>query len=302
MGTGRPVRVLAVTGGHRVDLDAFTGMLAGICAERGWVFAHAVQPAAQDWLGPEHRGVFDAVLCYDLPGLALRRGTAPRPIPPGPGVARRLAELLTAGQGFVFLHHALAGWPAWPDWAEVLGGRYHYAPAKLRGQPWPDSGFRYAAYTARVADPEHPVCAGVDDFELSDELYCCPVFEGDVTPLLRADAPAGQFRQTYAEVLGAPEPGPPWQHPPPSDLIGWSKPAGRSPVVYLQPGDGPDTFSRRGYRHLVGNALQWVASPDAHRWAVAHPTRIRPPPAATPAAAVPSASRRDLRPTPDPPP
>ena len=45
------MRVLAVTGGHRVDLDAFTGMLAGICAERGWVFAHAVQPAAQDWLG-----------------------------------------------------------------------------------------------------------------------------------------------------------------------------------------------------------------------------------------------------------
>jgi uncharacterized protein len=71
------VRVLAVTGGHRVDLDAFTGMLAGICAERGWVFAHAVQPAAQDWLGPEHRGVFDAILCHDLPGLTLRRGTAP---------------------------------------------------------------------------------------------------------------------------------------------------------------------------------------------------------------------------------
>ena len=151
MGRGRAVRFLAITGGHRVDLDAFTGMLGDICAERGWVFAHATQPAAQEWLGPEHRGVFDAILCHDLPGLALRRGTAPQPIPPATrGCARRLAELLTAGQGFVFLHHALAGWPAWPGWAEVLGGRYHYAPAELRGQPWPDSGFRYAEYTARV--------------------------------------------------------------------------------------------------------------------------------------------------------
>src|ERR1700732_5060262 len=136
-------------------------MLAGICAERGWVFAHAVQPAAQDWLGPEHRGVFDAVLCYDLPGLVLKRGTAPRPVPPASLVARRLCDLFEAGQGFVFLHHALAGWPAWPGWAEVLGGRYHYTPASLRGAARPDSGFRYARYTVRVVQADHPVCAGV---------------------------------------------------------------------------------------------------------------------------------------------
>jgi uncharacterized protein len=274
MDAGRPLRLLAITGGHRVDLDAFTGMLAGICAERGWVFAHAVQPAAQDWLGPEHRGVFDAVLCYDLPGLALRRGTAPRPVPPVYSVARRLCGLLEAGQGFVFLHHALAGWPAWPGWAEVLGGRYHYAPASLRGRNWPDSGFRYARYTARVCAFDHPVCAGVDDFELSDELYCCPVFSSEVIPLLRADAPDGPFRETYHEVLGTARPGPAWDHPPASDLIGWAKSAGRSPVVYLQPGDGPETFGHPAYRRLVGNALGWVSSASARESAARHPTRV----------------------------
>ena len=277
MGPGRAVRLLAITGGHRVDMDAFTGMLGDICAERGWVFAHAAQPAAQQWLAPEHRGVFDAVLCHDLPGLDLRRGHAPQPIPPAPEVARRLAELLTAGQGFVFLHHALAGWPAWPGWAEVLGGRYHYAPAELRGEPWPDSGFRYAQYTARVVDRHHPVCADVDDFKLNDELYCCPVFADDVIPLLRADAPDGPFRETYREVLGTPDPGPAWQHPAPSDLIGWAKSAGRSPVVYIQPGDGPDAFGHPAYRRLVGNALEWVSSADAHAWAAEHRTHITPP-------------------------
>src|SRR5580700_1460517 len=130
------MRILAVTGGHRIDLDAFTGMLAGICDERGWVFAHAVQPAAQDWLGPEHLGVFDAVLCYDLPGLVLKRGTAPRPVPTVYSVARRLSELLDAGQGFVFLHHALAGWPAWPGWAGATTtrrGRCAVRPGPTRG-------------------------------------------------------------------------------------------------------------------------------------------------------------------------
>jgi len=271
------MRVLAVTGGHRVDLDAFTAMLADVCAERGWVFAHAVQPAAQDWLGPEHRGVFDAILCYDLPGLALRRGTAPRPVPPVYSVARRLCELLEGGQGFVFLHHALAGWPAWPGWADVLGGRYHYAPAFLRGQSWPDSGFRYARYCVRVCAPDHPVCAGVDDFSLDDELYCCPVFGSDVVPLLRADAPPGPFRETYREVLGTLGSGPAWEHPPASDLIGWAKTAGRSPVVYLQPGDGPETFAHPAYRRLVANALAWVASSSAREWASEHPTQIMLP-------------------------
>src|SRR5260370_1157533 len=151
MGPGRAVRLLAITGGHRVDLDAFTCMLGDICAERGWVFAHAAQPAAQEWLGPEHRGAFDAILCHDLPGLSLRRGTAPQPIPPAPDVARRLAELLTAGQGCVFLHHALAGWPAWPGWAEVLGGRYPHAPAEPPGPaPCGPRAYRRLAGTARA--------------------------------------------------------------------------------------------------------------------------------------------------------
>ena len=64
------------------------------------------------------------------------------------------------------------------------------------------------------------------------------------------------------EVLGTPSPGPPWQHPAPSDLIAWAKSAGGSPVVYIQPGDGPDTFGRSAYRRLVGNALAWVSSAD----------------------------------------
>jgi len=270
----RPLRILALTGGHRVDLSAVTGMLSSICSKRGWAFAHAVQPDAQSWLGPEHAGAFDALLCHDLPGLHLVRGRAPRPVGPGRVIARRLVDLLAAGQGVVFVHHALAGWPGWPGWADVLGGRYHYAPAALRGRDWPDSGFRYAEYTARVIHEGHPVCAGIEDFPLADELYCCPVFESEIVPLLRADAAPGPFRETYHEVVGSERAGPAWRHPPASDVIAWAKPAGASPIVYLQPGDGPTTFANSTYRKLVGNALSWVASPAAHAWAAEIPTDI----------------------------
>ena len=278
MESERPFRVLAVTGGHRVDLDSFTAMVSAICADRCWVYAHAVQPVAQRWFDPAQGGVFDAILCHDLPGLKLRRGSAPEPIGPSPAVAHHLHDLLADGQGLVFLHHALAGWPGWAAWADVLGGRYHYAPAQLRGATWPDSGFRYADYTARVVDHAHPVCNGVDDFPVSDELYCCPVFEDEVVPLLRADAPEGVFRETFQEVLGGPRDGAGWTHPPASDLIAWATSAGRSPIVYIQPGDGPPTFADPTFRRLVGNALAWVASCDARDWAIG---RSKPAPSLT---------------------
>ena len=104
------------------------------------------------------------------------------------------------------------------------------------------------------------------------------MFTDDVVPLLRADAGPGEFRETYHEVLGTPRPGAAWTHPPASDLLAWAKAAGRSPLVYVQPGDGPATFADPHYRRLLGNALAWVASPVARSWAAARCVPIDLPP------------------------
>ncbi len=266
--------VLVLTGGHRVDLDALFEMMSAICDRRGWRWAHARQPSAQDWLVPSMVGRWDAVLAHDIPGLRLRRGVAPAPDGPTVGVRRAMSELLRRGQGLVVTHHALAAWPAWEGWAEALGGRFHYAPARLRGRDWPSSGTRIATHTARVVARDHPVCAGIADFTLADELYCCPVFEDDVVPLLRTDAPTDGrlFTSTYEHVLVGEADAPDCRdHPPASDLLAWATVAERSPVVYVQPGDSAATFDLEPYRRLIANALAWVASADAHRWAAAHP-------------------------------
>ena len=268
------VDVLVLTGGHRVDLDAWLDMVASVCDSRGWRWAHARQPSAQQWLVPEMAGRWTAVLAHDLPGLRLRRGTPPMPEGPTPAVRHDLVELLRRGQGMVVTHHALAGWPAWEGWAEALGGRFHYAPGTLRGRDWPSSGTRIASYTARVVAPDHPVCAGVADFPITDELYCCPVFEDDVVPLLRTDASMDGrlFTSTYEHVVVGEAEAPDCRdHPPASSAIAWATVAERSPVVYLQPGDSAATFGIDAYRRLIANALAWVASRDAHRWSSSHP-------------------------------
>lgn len=270
MARSGPLRLLVLTGGHRVDLDAFLGMVAALATEHGWLWAHAVQPSAQDWLHPSQAGAWDAVLCHDLPGLHLRRGEPPTPRGPEPAVAAAVAELLERGIGVVATHHALAGWPGWEAWADALGGRFWYAAGRLHGQDWPSSGTRITTYTARVVAPEHPVCAGLEDFSLTDELYCCPVFEDRVVPLLRHDADVSpeRFTSTYEHVLHGEDLAPDCTgHPPASNLVAWATSAARSPVVYVQPGDSGATFGVAGYRQLIAGAVAWVASDEAHAWA-----------------------------------
>jgi type 1 glutamine amidotransferase len=262
--------ILTITGGHSVDLDAFRAMIDDISAARGWRHAHAVQPSAQRWIDSDTP--FDAILCHDVPGLFLKRGEPPRPIDPPPEVQAAVGRFLASGKGLVILHHALAGWPSWDGWADAIGGRFNYAPGPLHGQQWPSSGTRITDYTAQVVAPDHPVCAGVDDFVLHDELYCCPVFENRIVPLVRSDADFApeRFISTYEHVIVGEDQAPSCAgHEPPSNVIAWATSSGPTPIVFVQPGDSAQTFGLQDYRRLLGNALGWVSSAEARSWAQA---------------------------------
>jgi hypothetical protein len=200
---------------------------------------------------------------YDMPGVGLRRGAPPSPDTPPDTVVDGWARLLAAGVPVVALHHALAGWPAWGRYADILGGRFHYGPGRWRDRDWPDSGWCHdVPQTLGVADPEHPVCAGLPpSFTLTDETYLCPVFEHEVTPLLVTDASRSDrdhFSARHA-VLGRGGSNDAWAHPPGSALAAWTWTVRRSPVVYVQPGDGPHAFANASYRRLLSNAVVWLA-------------------------------------------
>jgi uncharacterized protein len=270
-------RLLVVTGGHRVAIDDLLGAVAAVCDQRGWVWAHVTHPVAQQWLRPEHAGVWDAILLHDIPGLRLKRGQEPVPVAPEGDTARALVALLDRGQGLVVLHHAISAWPAWEGWAEAVGGRFLYAPGTLRGEALPSSGYRMATHTVQVVDRGHPVTAGVEDFVVDDELYFAPVLADRVHPLLRSDADfSGHlFQDTFDEVSHGSSTGRTCAgRPDASDLVGWTTVAGRSPLVYLQPGDGPATFADPAFRTLLGNAAEYVASARARAEAANHPFDI----------------------------
>lgn len=259
------VRVRVIIGGHGFEHAAFDATLRAL---PGIAVEYDKQPAAALRMNPRDLQGVDTLLLYDIPGIDFRAATDPPQLLEPPAQFQVGFEaLLLDGVGIVALHHALAGWPAWPAYGDCLGGRFRYRPLRGAASGAPDSGYAGSIeYGVEVVDIAHPVTEGLPPrFTLCDEPYRCEVHEAQVTPLLRADSRyTGAPFQSAARAIGAADALPPdqWQGPEQSTLVAWSREIGSSRVVYLQPGDGPASYSDPNWRLLLGNALRWAAQHD----------------------------------------
>jgi len=250
-----------VTKGHPFDAPAFFAVFDSMAGIR---WTHVEHPDALRLVEPGHAAEFDVFVMYDMPGITFTRGDPPAVFaPPPPGYAAAFRQLLDDGKGMVFLHHAIAGWPAWDEYAEIIGGRFHYQPAVLDGVAYPDSGYRHDVHhVVEVLDPTHPICEGLDaSFSLTDELYLFPVLETRVRPLLRStyDFVDTNFYSADRAIRGSRDDNSGWHHPPGSSLVAWTRTVGASPIAYVQFGDGPATYQDANYRRILSNAIRWAA-------------------------------------------
>ena len=158
--SGPGPRLLVVTGGHPFEPVPFFAVFDAIAPGR---WTHAEQPAAASLLNPDDCAGFDVVVFYDMPGIRFTRADPPTDTPmPGADLRAGLRALLDEGKGLVFLHHAIGGWPAWEEYAHIIGGRFHYQPATLGGIAYPASGYLFdVTHRVEVVDPTHPICAGL---------------------------------------------------------------------------------------------------------------------------------------------
>ena len=264
--------VLVITRGHPFDREAF---FAAIDSLEEVSYCAVEYPASQAFFAPELAAQYRSFVFYDMPGMDFQRvdpgdGLAPLLVEPAAAFKRNFLDLVEAGHGFVFLHHALAAWPAWSEYAQILGGQFLYKPGSVRGQQHADSGYRHAVSHTLKVETEHPVCAGLpSQFDMVDELYLAHVFEDDVIPLLSSnyDYTAGNFYSAQEAVQGRLHSREGWQHENGSPLVAWARRQGASPIVYLQCGDDPETYANPYFRRLLANAIQWVNSEEARQWA-----------------------------------
>jgi len=255
------IAVTWIVGGHPYDEIAFGDMLNSLEGIDSKVLKWPDAAALFTTKAIEKMHREGGVLAlYDLPGIQFNRGSEPDLVDPSTEVTDAWQRLTQLGIPILAMHHAIASWPTWPLFAEILKGRFHYVPAELRDKEYIDSGWANPVHQVfDVLLPSHPICDGLpESFELTDETYLCPIFENEVTALIstRASSHSSNFSSAYAAIRREDQGD--WFHQDESRLVAWTHKYEMSTVVYLQPGDGPLAFNNNHYRKLISNTLCWL--------------------------------------------
>jgi hypothetical protein len=215
------IRILVITGGHDYNADQFNQMLASL----GDSITYQVSelPAAYDMFLPENRNKYDVLVFYHMWQTITEEQ------------ANMLADCIWQGKPLVALHHSICAYDDWPEYTNIIGGKYFHKPTTLNGKEYPACSYIHDLhFKVKIFNSENPVTKGLTDFEIFDETYKGFYVEETVTPLLTTDEPSS------------------------SPVIGWSKMYGNARIVTLQSGHDAPTFENPNYRKLLRQAIEWV--------------------------------------------
>lgn len=215
------IRVLVITGGHDFEQPQFFKLFQDN-AEISYVAVE--HPKAQAWFKKDAAKGFDVIVAYDMHQEISDEAKAD------------FLALLKEGKGLVVLHHAIASYQQWPDYANIIGARYYLDKTVVNGVEKPASIWQHDVKIAvQVADKAHPITKGVSDFQIHDETYKLFDVSPEVHPLL-----------TTKEPLSNP-------------VIGWCKTHGPARVVYFQGGHDHFAYENPNFQTLLRQAIRWAA-------------------------------------------
>ena len=135
----------------------------------------------------EESGQFDVKICEDVAifesssldkydVIVLNYGFWDEPDPSERGKAG-LLDYVKRGKGLVSLHFSCSSFQDWSEYRQLLGRVW----VKGVGGHGPRGVF-----TVNITDQQHPITAGVSDFEISDELYAKLTGDAEIQVLATA--------------------------------------------------------------------------------------------------------------------
>ena len=196
-------------------------------------FTHvALGGEAEKKLKPEEAKKYDVLVFYDM-----YQQCAP--------YVGDLQSLLEQGKGTVFLHHALGSCSEDLEYGFMLGGKGRFDSDDPKAIL---SHFKGGTtYRAHIEDPNNPITAGMNDFDVTDEVYSNYFVDTDSHVFLTTVNP-NSGRQ-----------------------LAWTLQHEKSRVVYIQLGHDHVTYENPNYRRLVERSILWVsgrlATPGNRRYA-----------------------------------
>lgn len=137
-----------------------------------------------------------------------------------------IESFVAAGGGFLALHNAGWAYPWKNGYRRVLGGYYQGHPP-------------VAPFEVEVVDPDHPVTAGVEDYEITDEQHFLWFDHDRVELLLKSRGRDGR-----------------------ESAAGWACGYGRGRVVYLGNGHTLEVLQHDMVQQLLRNAGRWLLQLD----------------------------------------
>lgn len=154
-----------------------------------------------------------------------------RDVPIDDAQKQELLAFVRGGKGLVAAHTALTAFDAWPEFGELLGGRYD-------GHPWHQTG------TVINEAPDSPITKHFPaSFTINDEFYQAKSFSPDARVLLRLDVS---------------------KMPPHADLrnqafpLVWTKTYGKGRVMYSSFGHDAAIYDNRDIAQMFLEGLKWV--------------------------------------------
>jgi type 1 glutamine amidotransferase len=217
----KPIRVLVIAGGHDYKVEQFNQMLSSLGPSITYQIAEL--PGAYDMFKPENRDKYDVLVFYHMwQTITEEQSTA-------------FADCIRQGKPLVALHHSICAFDDWPEYWNIIGGKYFHKKTTFNGKEYePCSYIHDIHFNVKIADYRHPVTAGLKDFPVFDETYKGYYVAEDVTPLLATDEPSS------------------------TPIIGWAKKYGKAKVVVLQSGHDVPTFENPNFRKLLKQSIEWV--------------------------------------------
>ena len=157
-----------------------------------------------------------------------------------------LRAAVAAGTGFTGWHGGIAdSFRASSDYLQLVGGQFATHPSKEPGACGCDETDNFLRYQVNLTalGREHPITAGLDDFELVTEQYW--VLHDNLVDVL-------------ATTTHPVRPWHPWHRPIVSPVI-WTRQWGSGRIMVSTPGHSLDVLQNPNVRTIVERGMLWAA-------------------------------------------
>jgi type 1 glutamine amidotransferase len=156
-----------------------------------------------------------------------------------------LRAAVAAGTGFTGWHGGIAdSFRASSDYLHLVGGQFATHPGKEPCERRGGEEDNFLPYTVTLTElgREHPVTAGIEDFELHTEQYW--VLHDDLIDVL-------------ATTTHPAQPWQPWHRPVTSPAV-WAREWGAGRVVVTTPGHNLDVLEHPAVRTVIERGMLWA--------------------------------------------